>query len=192
MRVAPAGLAYGRDRAFDMGVQFAALTHGHPSGYLSAGALAHIVAAIIEGFELKTAVKESIEILKNYAGHAECVTALQMASTLAGGDLPDNEAIAKLGEGWVGEEALAIAIYCSLKHQDDYRKAVTVAVNHSGDSDSTGSITGNIVGAYLGISNIPVDWLKNLELREVITQIADDLLPENRTSGQWQERYPVW
>lgn len=65
--------------------------------------------------------------------------------------------IAQLGVGWVGEEALAISVYCALKYQDDFKEAVIAAVNRNGDSDSTGAITGNILGAYLGLSRIPLD-----------------------------------
>ena len=85
------------------------------------------------------------------------------------------DAIHKLGQGWVGDEALAIAIYCALKHSDDFDKALIAAVNHNGDSDSTGAITGNILGAYLGMSGIPKKYIDNLELVDVLTELADDL-----------------
>lgn len=48
--------------------------------------------------------------------------------------------------GWVAEEALVISLYCAIVCQDDFDKAIVLAVNHSGDSDSTGAITGNIQG----------------------------------------------
>jgi ADP-ribosylglycohydrolase len=96
----------------------------------------------------------------------------------------------KIGEGWVGEEALAIAVYCALKYQDDLRGALIAAVNHDGDSDSTGAITGNILGAYLGANAIPQAWLKKLELREVITELADDLLVQFREGEDWWQKYP--
>jgi len=95
---------------------------------------------------------------------------------LVGSELPDSVAIKILGEGWVGEEALAIAVYCSLRHRDDFRKAIIAAVNHSGDSDSTGAIAGNILGAYLGLSSIPEKWVKKLEIREAIVKIADEII----------------
>jgi len=110
--------------------------------------------------------------------------------TLADSGMTDCEAIKKLGEGWVGEEALAIAVYCALKYRDDFRKAIIASVNHSGDSDSTGSITGNILGAYLGMNSIPKKWIEKLELREVIIQIADDLLVGYQENDQWNQRYP--
>ncbi len=104
--------------------------------------------------------------------------------------MSDTDAISRLGEGWVGEEALAISVYCALKYQDDFKKALTAAVNHNGDSDSTGAITGNILGAYLGLSTIPVEWIENIELKDCLLQIADDLLVEyNRDNVDW-DRYP--
>lgn len=176
MRVAPAGLAYPKELAFRMGVEFAVITHGHPSGYLSAGTLAYVIASIIEGSTLEEAVDGALAALKDYEGHEECSTALANAVELAGSGMTDSEAIKELGEGWVGEEALAIAVYCSLKHSDDFRKAIIASINHSGDSDSTGAITGNILGVYLGFSDIPGEWVEKLEIREVIEKMADDIL----------------
>jgi ADP-ribosylglycohydrolase len=181
MRVAPVALALTSDKEhiFKVGAESGAITHGHPSGYLSAGALAYIIAAIIEGSDLLEAVMQAVRVLKEYEGHEECLTALASAVELAESGLTDSEAFETLGEGWVGEEALAIAVYCALKYRDDFRKAIIASVNHSGDSDSTGAITGNILGAYLGLSSIPEEWVKKLELREVIEKIADDLLSCN-------------
>lgn len=179
MRVAPAGLAYPKELAFNMGAEFAVITHGHPSGYLSAGALAYIIAAIVEGSCLEEAIVGALAVLKDYDGHEECAVILKKAIELAGSDLADSEAIKILGEGWVGEEALAIAVFCALKHRDDFRQAIIAAVNHSGDSDSTGAITGTILGAYLGLSSIPEEWVKKLEIREVIEQIADEIVSSN-------------
>lgn len=42
-----------------------------------------------------------------------------------------------------------------MKCQDDFSKALCVAVNHDGDSDSTGAVTGNILGVYFGYEKIP-------------------------------------
>ena len=103
----------------------------------------------------------------------------------------DLQAIETLGEGWVGEEALAISIYCALKYQNDFEKAVITAVNHDGDSDSTGAITGNILGSYLGIKGIPLNWLREVELSEELTQLADDLVTTYEYE-EWRHKYPGW
>ncbi|MCR2823524.1 ADP-ribosylglycohydrolase family protein [Lederbergia panacisoli] len=190
MRVAPAGLFYRKERAFNMAAEFAAITHGHPSGYLSAGALAYLIAAIIEGQDIETAVTNTILELENHEHHHECSQILRKAVKLSKNDVTDIDAITELGEGWVGEEALAISVYCALKFREDFKKALIVAVNHNGDSDSTGAITGNILGAYLGIHKIPKNWIENVELKEVLMQVADDLLIEyNEDNINW-DRYP--
>lgn len=73
------------------------------------------------------------------------------------------------------EEALGIAVYCALAAAGDFKRGVVLAVNHGGDSDSTGAITGNILGALLDVDAIPGRWLEQLEMREVIEQLADEL-----------------
>lgn len=190
MRMAPAGLALSRDRVFLMAAEFAALTHGHPSGYLSAGTLAMIVFNLVEGYELSAAIEDAMQELAMHKDHEECTAVLEKALSLLESDLPDQRAIQQIGEGWVGEEALAIAVYCAMKYPHDLSKALIAAVNHDGDSDSTGAITGNILGAYLGVGAIPRDWLAKLELREVITELADDLLVNYREGHDWWQRYP--
>lgn len=151
MRVAPVGLMYQSKRAFEIACECAAITHGHPSGYISAGIFACIIAEIISGNDIEESVNIGLNIAKEYKGHEQCSAAIKKALHLAKQPINPKEAISQIGEGWVGEEALAIAIYCSLKYKNEFDKAIIAAVNHDGDSDSTGAITGNILGAYLGI-----------------------------------------
>ena len=87
----------------------------------------------------------------------------------------DLENIHRLGEGWVAEETLGISLYCALKYQGDFSKGVIVSVNHKGDSDSTGAVTGNILGALVGYEAIEERWKEKLELKEVILEMSDDL-----------------
>jgi len=49
------------------------------------------------------------------------------------------------------------------------------AVNHSGDSDSTGSITGAILGTLLGVELIPGKWVRDVEESGRIKKIANDM-----------------
>jgi ADP-ribosylglycohydrolase len=100
------------------------------------------------------------------------------------------EMVERIGQGWIAEEALAISICCAPASPDDFRRAVLLAVNHSGDSDSTGVITGNILGAALGVDAIPTKWLDRLELREKIETVAADLNTRFRDDDEWWNRYP--
>ena len=190
MRVAPIGLYYSPEKLpiqqIDlMGAQQAALTHGHPLGYLPAAGLVHIVNKCLYEPDLSLAeiVDDMIAVVPEIPEMKEISPAyctvfkelMEKAVTLAAADLPDLEAIHQLGEGWVGEEALAIAVYCALKHADDFDAALIASVNHKGDSDSTGAVTGNILGAYLGIDGIPDKYKEKLELVDVIEKVANRL-----------------
>ncbi|RZQ62823.1 ADP-ribosylglycohydrolase family protein [Amycolatopsis suaedae] len=195
MRAAPCAL-WPQD-VFTVAAQSAALTHSHPSGYLSAGALAVIVRTLLDGAGLRQAVDTALAELVRWDGHQEQLRALENAIALAGRGRPTPETIAaELGGGWVGEEALAIAVCAALVFEDDLGEALLLAVNHSGDSDSTGAICGNILGALHGPDAIPAPWLDALELRDVIDQLAVDGLaefgPEPPRTGEWLARYPGW
>ena len=190
MRMAPAGLYFDRDKAFEAGMDIAALTHGNITGYVAAGSFAMLIAAIVEGKELESAVHSVLEKLRHYAGPMETYWKVFQAIELSKENISDEAAIKKLGEGWIAEEALAISIFCSLRYKNDFRKGVIAAVNHNGDSDSTGSITGNILGAYLGKVGIPVEWRKKVELNDVIEQVANDLLLQKLGGGEEWEKWP--
>ncbi len=181
MRVAPVGLFAWRlgqqaspHHAFRLGTELAALTHGHPTGALTGGVLAVLILALTDGAPLSEALAASKALLCAEPGHEETLGAIEMAETLAASGLPHDAAITRLGQGWVAEEALAISIYCALVARS-FRHGVILAVNHDGDSDSTGSITGNLLGAMLAVKAIPSEWLAPLELRDVITTVAEDL-----------------
>ena len=74
-----------------------------------------------------------------------------------------------------GEEALAVALYCALVFPGDWERAVLAAVNHSGDSDSTGCMTGAVLGTKLGCDSLPQSWVDQLESSSGIRALAGDL-----------------
>ena len=100
---------------------------------------------------------------------------MHLAIGLADNHSADIENIQAIGQGWVGEEALAIAVYCSLRYFDDFRKALAAAVSHGGDSDSTGAVTGNLLGVVFGYEALPQDFKDGLEMHDLILHMADDL-----------------
>lgn len=204
MRVAPVGLFFNScdfilhahadpdDLAFSVGCELAALTHGHPTGWASAGAFALLIHRIVSGDSLPEALKFVCSVLANDSRYDEVLSALTQAQSLAENPrrTPGPNSIASLGEGWIAEEALAIAVYCSLVAEADFARGVLLAVNHSGDSDSTGSLAGNILGSLLGQAAIPAGWLSKLELREEIEQVAADLFFGREESDEWRQKYP--
>ena len=199
MRVAPIGL-YFNDRNVSsefvarLGAEAAAVTHGHPLGWLPAAALAQIVHEISQnGDSVYDAVMKTLYTQENLwpeSKDKEYFLALtNRAVDLAGTNKNDLDAIHQLGEGWVAEETLAVAVYCALKHENDFDRALIASVNHKGDSDSTGAVTGNILGARLGLKGIPEKYLTNLELKDLILEVADDLY---KYSGPGKETDPAF
>ncbi|WIX86811.1 ADP-ribosylglycohydrolase family protein [Amycolatopsis sp. DG1A-15b] len=193
MRAAPIAL-WSDDLAevFRLGAESAALTHGHPSGYLSSGCFAVIVHELLHGRPLLDAVATARAELVKHPGHEEQSAALDAA--LAEQGPPTPEKLERLGQGNVGETALSMSVYIALT-TTDADSALLAAVNHSGDSDSTGSVCGNLVGAMYGEEALRPSWLDRLELREVIVGLADDALTEFGPGApgddRWFARYPV-
>ena len=174
MRMAPVGLAPTLGDSFRTGCALAALTHGHPTGWLAAGFLAALVRELVAGAPLEDACRETLGELRRWPGSDECAAAIERALSLARAGPATPEAVESLGEGWIAEEALAISVYCALA-APDLESALLLAVNHGGDSDSTGSITGNLLGALCGERAIPERWLAQLELRAEIVRMAEEL-----------------
>ena len=192
MRVAPValfGLGEGRfsdiEQIDRIAADAAEMTHQHPLGYIPAALMTHVVYRLATDDAptcdaLVAYVEEGLDTLDRlFSQHANSMEYMRMlvkkAFEMASSDLPDPEAVEIIGGGWVGEEALAIALYCAVKHFDDFERAMVAAVNHSGDSDSTGAITGNILGAAIGYDALPEFYKKDLELHDVILAVADDL-----------------
>lgn len=189
MRVAPLGLSCpdwkGKQlKVLDKeGAEVAAITHGHPLGFIPAAFLTHVIhqAAFYKGeyAGLRAIVEEALKVTGELFGEEPQLGSFEelidraVKCTQNGESDADN--IHTLGGGWVAEEAVAIAVYCVLKYEGDFSKALIASVNHSGDSDSTGAITGNILGAWLGYEAIEEKWKQNLELSDVILELADDL-----------------
>ena len=185
------------------GAELAAITHGHSLGYLPAAMLTHIVhrcvypAAQISLIEIVEEARDTVAALFADDPHIQELTDLiDRAIALSQNEAEDLSNIHRLGEGWVGDEALAIAIYCALRYQNDFSAGIIAAVNHKGDSDSTGAITGNILGARLGFDAIDDCWKKELELFDVILEIADDLCRDCRpdvysvdNALDWERKY---
>jgi ADP-ribosyl-[dinitrogen reductase] hydrolase len=183
MRVAPLGLIlrWSPEQAFDAAVRAAAMTHGHPLGYLSAGALAYLIRLLISGYWIETAVPLMLSYLHQRPDTEAILSIVQKAVALSKDDqTPVTEAVASLGQGWVAEEALAIAIYAALRGSF-YEDVLSIAANHDGDSDSTASIAGQIYGAgsgdkfVLGLSSRN-EWTKRLDVAELLEKLLDDFL----------------
>ncbi|AXJ11335.1 ADP-ribosylglycohydrolase family protein [Arthrobacter sp. PM3] len=196
MRSAPFGLVpqLGPESVYKLSAEAASLTHGHPAARQSAGLFSLVIQGLASGLGLRDAAEAALGHLrggvlhKGEAPDADVLARVDAALRLAGSSLGPEELVSELGEGWVAEEALAVALYAVLATapvpgteaaagapEAHFRAAIAVAVNHSGDSDSTASIAGNILGTYYGEQCLPESWLAALEAPEVIRGMASRL-----------------
>lgn len=187
MRVAPAGLFCDqRMMSVKWAADIAASTHGHPFGYMTAGMLAAIIHCIMEGEDLRQSISDAGSTCMDYFKDPDMddlCRIVDRAVELSESSKGDAECMRELGEGWVAEETLAMAVFSCLRHSDDPKQCLRCAVNVTGDSDSIGSVAGNIIGAYLGIDRIREAFdVSKLECIDKMEIIAADLV-----SG-----YPEW
>lgn len=193
MRIAPIplyGVAQGRIPDIDaidrLAADAAKLTHQHPLGFIPAAFTAHVIYRLAtdehpQKETFKNYIREGLEsVQRMFGNHVEevglFIFLIKKAILLSDTSTDNVRAIEdELGGGWVAEETVAIAIYCALTYFENFEKAMIAAVNHTGDSDSTGAVTGNLLGAAIGYDAIPQFYKDDLELHDVILHIADDL-----------------
>ncbi len=191
MRIAPIPLYAAVDNRMDvleadkLAGDAAEITHQHPLGYIPAALMSHIIyrLALDENPTRDSLIEYILEGMgklndlfpQHHLENLEMMGMARVAIDLSTNDHSDLQNIGALGGGWVGDEALAIALYCAIRHFDNFEEAMIAAVNHGGDSDSTGTVTGNILGAAVGYDAIPQFLKVDIELHDVILHMADDL-----------------
>lgn len=191
MRVAPISLfaaVNGRmaiEEAMRLSASASKITHQHPLGFLPSALESFVIYRLLEcksssPADFKGYIAEGYETLRALCPEHESYirelkTLTDKAVTLTENDAPDYVNVTDIGGGWTAEETLAIAIYCVMKYYGDFEKAVVAAVNHGGDSDSTGAVLGNILGAVVGYNAIPRHFKDSVELHDIVLQMADDL-----------------
>ncbi|HKU37398.1 MAG TPA: ADP-ribosylglycohydrolase family protein, partial [Polyangiales bacterium] len=175
---------------YTLACESAQTTHGHVTSTLAAGCFAFSICALLSGSTLLEAFQAARAKLEQASDRAEVCTALDTALELARSGVEARpETVEHLGGGWVAEEALAIAAFCALRAQS-LEHGLLLAANHSGDSDSTASMTGQLLGAAWGCGELPERWLLELELRDVVERIAEDLADCRDGMQVDERRYP--
>ena len=175
-RGVPIGLVADEETAFDLASAVAATTHGHPSAYLAAGCLGQIIAGIARGkpvLEVVGAVKRRLGQLGALAD--ECLSGFERLSALLTMGRPDARTLASLGRDGSAVEVLTIGLYCTLAAGNDFSNTIAMATRHSGATAYTGAVAGSISGVLAGDAAIPRRWVKALELRALILEMAGDL-----------------
>ena len=177
MRAAPAGLLFEPQVAFEMGCRLAALTHGHPTGYLSAGFFACLVSALLRGSDLPAAIRLAQLLLLGHTGREETAAAVQAALNWL--PIPLSLPRPKPWNAWAVPGSVkkpwpspSTAPWSTppISAPPCFFRSTTPAI-----PTRTGAITGNLLGAALGMSAIPPEWIEPIELRAEIERLAVDI-----------------
>lgn len=175
----------------NLAARIVALTHGDPMAYLSAAALAYIIAGIIHDPDCP--MEEQIlhgagAVAAQFPGTASAKLSdlLRSAVTLARTpQVPSVQAMEQL-ECNTAAQVLAGAVYAVLSANGDFDTAMITAVNHSGKSAAVGAITGALLGAAQGEKALPEFYLDCLDCDHVIRELAADL--HTAFPKGWQKR----
>ncbi|WP_342775257.1 ADP-ribosylglycohydrolase family protein [Nocardia yunnanensis] len=205
VRSAPCGFSPSAEHAFELACDAAALTHGNPGGWLPAGAFAAMIFALGRGQDVRAAADQARVLLIRHRDHEETTAALDRAVRLAdavafrGRPLPLPGLLEPLGTGVIGSEALALGVCAAVcaenvggAPEQIFRNGVLLAVNHSGDSDSTGAVCGALLGTRLGVGAIPKPWRDRLDAASAIERLAADFLREFRSAAQQSGNTVPW
>lgn len=173
----PCGLYFYKDNevAFERACDLAAITHGDPSAYYSAGAFAAIISAICQKQTIEVATQSAIEILNKHEEAESVATYLSKALQLLDEKNSIRSDMESLGKGNTAESALALGVYCACLHYE-YDDSIRLAVNRSKNPDITAFVAGALNGAYFGDNCIPKKWRKKVEFLEVTDDYASRLL----------------
>lgn len=177
-RVIPVGFYYYDDakKAFRVASEIAAISHGNPKSYLGAGFLASIISNLCQGKTIPASIDYASSIMNGCSGATSIQEAVDKAKKFAMTPLNAEEIIHTFGEGYVVEEAIAIALYACLSYQKDYVKAICLSMNYHGNTVVTGAVAGAIMGTYLGQDVIPATWYESIDCRAMLVTMGEAFL----------------
>jgi len=179
IRTAPIGLYFANDpdRAFRIGCESAALTHGHTQAIMSAGYMAALIAHLAQGDDLSMAAEAALAKLDD-SDFSDTLPSelIRRAIDLAQTVKAPRKAIESIGEGWIAPETAAIATYLAFRFEDDFEGAINAATDFDGNTDGVPPAVGNIVGCIVGSLEIPAGWILDLELAGLVIHGSDLIL----------------
>lgn len=164
MRCAPIALRFrhDRDRLRQVSLDVARMTHPDPMATWGSVALNQAIAHLLDGGSLDGIVDAAVADVENN----------DVVDTLRGAG---GREYAAVGSGGFVLDTLGAAFW-TIAHRHSAEEAIVTAVSMGDDTDTTGAVTGALVGARYGVEAIPERWLNVLEPRDELTELAGKLL----------------
>lgn len=178
MRSAPYAVFADVEACFEYAARGAAITHANPDASGPAAFYAALLHGLLREVPWDASYRRACELLESTTNGERAVGWLDSALS-APSSKPN---VAELGGGWTAFSVLAIALCVfkagldsGLQGVDDSKRLLLASVLHSGKSDTTGALVGQLIGAQFGHRLLPQDWLGHLEARGIIEGVASDL-----------------
>lgn len=177
MRITPLGLFYHNDRdIYNKARQSAIVTHTHPLGYEGAAVLAQAIGYLVKKDPGKDDISSEIKRYTNYLINSAKTDQYKEKLSLVNILLEKEESLGfcayKLGANVKALESVPFSILAFLKNPYDFQECILDTVLVSDDRDTIGAMVGGLLGAYLGIQNLPNQWIEKLENRTHIENLA--------------------
>ncbi|MFX0196222.1 MAG: ADP-ribosylglycohydrolase family protein [Candidatus Hodarchaeota archaeon] len=171
VRSAPIGCFYQRDseKLREMAHAAGICTHGHPSADAACIGTAYLVKLILDGEQPEDLIDKLIGFTAGISSEFdESISKIKNCLTWS----DEEKALSYLGQGLVGQEAVAIALFCFLRHLDEYEATVLRGANTNGNSATIACIAGALSGALVGINGIPTNWVAKIEKNAYLDNLA--------------------
>jgi ADP-ribosyl-[dinitrogen reductase] hydrolase len=173
MRISPIGvyLAFAPvETRVEAAMDCSRLTHGHPRCLISCAMFAEIVAALVRREPLDEAMRLGFHCLRRLLRDrfpAEAVAFARLASE----QLSRCSAEEISSTGYV-IHTLEASLWCAMRAKA-FSDGLLSAVNLGDDTDTTGAVTGTVLGLLFGRDGIPAQWLESLARREELLQLCE-------------------
>ncbi len=167
-RIAPLVFYYqdDRDQLVAAVREQTAMTHNNPVTLAGAEFIAttafHVLAGNKPGLALEAALDEGV---------ADMELDMRIRAGLDSAGKKSRATIKQFGQMCGISAALPGAIHLIITHENDLRTALLENVMAGGDSAARGLVTGMILGAHLGITAIPQQWLVDMKAYEDILEL---------------------
>ncbi len=168
MRVAPVGIFYAQNtmKLKEVAYKSSQITHAHSLGKEGAALQASAVAeAFLRSPQDKLHPEDFLANLIRKIPREAVIfhQKLNIIGHLLKEKPSKDEVVEKLGIDSRAFQSIPSAIYCFLANSESFEESLVYAVGLGGDADTIGAMTGAIAGAYHSLSNIPVQWIDELE-----------------------------
>lgn len=168
MRSAPLGAWFADDlaRVVAESSQSSIVTHSHPEGIAGSVAVSVAAAVALESKHLEIEESRNViwETVIQLTPAGETHEGIKKAR-LVPFEMTAENAARILGSGYLvtAPDTAPFALWCAIRHLDDYREALFATLEGDGDCDTNCAIVGGIVALRTGRNGIPADWLSSRE-----------------------------